>query len=272
MTQRHPLVSILATHDPAIELLALLVAKDAEPGVDVEEWLRHLDELAAPLVERKLGKLPPIDSARALVRHVYGTCGFHGNTEDYYDPANSYLDQVIRRRTGIPITLAIVLIAIGRRAGIPVQGIGFPGHFLVRVGGPSGVFLDPLDGGRELDAQALEDLTERVLGPSARLDPRYLEPADAHTMTVRMLANLKIVHRRRGDHARAMLVCDRLLDLTALPEHRRDRGLHALALGSLEVALDDLETYLRERPQAEDATVVRNTLARVRATVGPSLS
>jgi len=268
VTPDHLLASVLATHDPPIELLALLIAREADPSVDVEEWLRHLDDLAGPLVEQRLQGAPPEAAARALTDHVYGTCGFRGDDRTYYDPANSYLDQVIRRRAGIPITLAVILIAVGRRAGIKVEGIGFPTHFLARVGGYGGVYVDPFDGGKLLEHADLEALVQRVLGTGAQLDPRFLEPSDARAMTVRMLGNLKLVHRRRGDHARAMLACDRLVDLTEGLEHRRDRGLHAMALGAHEAAAEDLAAYLEARPDARDAAIVRGALERARGSVG----
>ncbi len=198
-----------------------------------------------------------------MAAHLYEGLGFHGNEQDYFDPKNSYLDEVIARRTGIPLTLAILLVAVGRRAGVEVEGIGFPGHFLARVGGPSGVLVDPFFGGRVLDDASLKRLASRMLGSSARLSPSHLEPVGLRPLAVRMLLNLKHAHERRRDHARAMLACDRLVDLTGSIAFRRDRGLHALALGASEAAAEDLAAYLEERgDRAEDAAAVKRALER----------
>lgn len=249
-----------------VEHAAVLIAADAKPMLDVAACLRVFDDLAAPLAARLRGSEDLETQARALAEHVYGELGFRGNADDYYDPQNSYIDRVIARRVGIPITLAVVLVAIGRRAGIVVEGIGFPGHFLARVGGQTGVLIDPFEGGRILDADALEVVARRFLGDPSRLRDEHLQPVGALPMTVRMLMNLKHAHERRGDHAQALLVCDRLVDLTGRPEARRDRGLHALALGSARAAADDLEAYLEARPTARDVPKLRATLDEARRT------
>jgi regulator of sirC expression with transglutaminase-like and TPR domain len=167
---------------------------------------------------------------------------------------------VIESRIGIPISLSVLVMAVGSRAGMKVEGVGFPGHFLVRVGGPKGVYQDPFHDGDLLDGRALRRLATQFLGAEMALHPSYLEPVDAHTITVRMLANLKTAHRRRGDYARAMLACDHLVELTQAPEHRRDRGLLAHALRTYGAASEDLSAYLRARPNAKDAQVISETL------------
>jgi regulator of sirC expression with transglutaminase-like and TPR domain len=159
---------------------------------------------------------------------------------------------VLERRTGIPITLAVVLISLGRRLGFTIEGVGFPGHFLVRAGGEGGSYLDPFHEGKLLGRPDLEKLAERVLG-DARLAHSQLEPVTARVMAVRMLFNLQQIYERRGDHARALLVCDRLVDVADAPFHRRDRGIHAFALGSHEVAQQDFEAYLETQSDADDA-------------------
>lgn len=132
------------------------------------------------------------------------------------------------------------------------------------MGGPSGVFVDPFFGGRVLDDASLRRLAVRMMGPGAQLSPSHLEPVGLRAVTVRMLLNLKHAHERRRDHARAMLVCDRLVDLTGSIVFRRDRGLHALALGAHEAAAEDLAAYLAERgDQAEDAAAIERALERV---------
>lgn len=263
---RRPLDLVAAVREELVspEAAALLIARDAKPELVVEAQLARIDELASSLGALDPA-MPPRAQARALAVFLFEKLGFRGNEEDYFDPRNSYLDDVLTRRIGIPITLAVLMAALGRRAGVQVDGIGFPGHFLARVGGEQGVLVDPFFGGRVLDAPALERLATRMLGSAARLQPSYLEPVGLRPLVVRMLLNLKHAHERQGDHARALVVCDRLVDLTGSTAFRRDRGLHALALGASSAARADLEAYL-EGPggSAEDAELVRQALERAR--------
>lgn len=237
------------------EAAALLVARDANPGLDIDAQLAALDELAAPLEGLGAVTRDPRDQAAALAAHLHGTLGFYGNESAYYDVRNSYLDEVLRRRTGIPITLCVVYAAVGRRAGVAVDGVGFPGHFLARVGGPEGVLVDPFHQGESLEEPALRRLARRVLG-NRPLRPEHTTPVGLRPLVVRMLLNLKRVHENNGDHARALVVTDRLVDLTEALTFRRDRGLHALALGAHAQAAADLEAYLAGTPGAEDRRLV----------------
>ena len=149
-------------------------------------------------------------------------------------------------------------------AGV-VAGDGFPGHFLVRVGGPGGVMIDPFFHARVLDDAGLLSLLRRTQGPDATVQPEHLAPVGARAMVVRMLNNLRGIYGNHRDHARAMLACDRLYDLTDAPEFRRDRGLHAAALGLRDAALDDLRAYLAARPEASDAVTLRARVAELTA-------
>ncbi len=141
-----------ALPDDAIDVAigAALIARDVHPGLDTQRIVGLLDEMAAPLVREELAQATAEHQAARLAAHIYGTLGFRGNEKDYYDPRNSLLSDVVERKTGIPITLAIIYCEIARRAGIPAYGVGFPGHFLVRIersplvsdaGAP--LFIDP---------------------------------------------------------------------------------------------------------------------------------
>lgn len=272
-----------ALADPAcsIEEAALVLARDAYPGLDVGRYLAQLDELAAPLAPRvetlRGGRGVAAPAVAALIgEHLFRRMGFRGNDGAYYDPRNSYLNDVLDSRAGIPISLAVVVLAVARRCGVAAEGIGFPGHFLVRLGGPvamgrgpneiaGGCYVDPFRGVRVLDRPALERLLVRVAGPGSNLSPEHLGIADRRAMIVRMLTNLRGIFAGGGHHAQAMLACDRLVDLGAGLSARRDRGLHALALGAHEVARVDLETYLAARPKAADHARVRDALSRANA-------
>lgn len=262
----HTLDLVTAVREELVspETAALLIARDARPALDIDRELARIDEIAAPLGTLD-PKAPAGELAQAIAGHLYERLGFHGNEDDYFDPKNSYLDEVITRRTGIPITLAVLIGAVGRRVGVEVEGIGFPGHFLARIGGANGVYVDPFFGGRVLDEASLRRLASRMLGSPSRLSPSHLEPVGLRPLCVRMLINLKHAHERRRDHAHALLVCDRLVDLTSSISFRRDRGLHALALGANRAAADDLEAYLAARgDDAEDGAAVRRALERAR--------
>lgn len=254
-----------AQPDPPVDRASLVLARDVYPQLQVEGYLAELDRLALPLEGRVAAARTVQAQAAALGTYVYDELGFRGDEETYYDPRNSYLNEVIERRTGIPISLAIVLIALGTRAGLTVEGVAFPGHFLVRLGGEGGVHLDPFFHARILTRDALERLGRRALGNNAKLAPEHLAPVGTRAILVRTLTNLKAIYESRREHARALVVCDRLVDLTAGAEQRRDRGMHAVALGATAAAIADLEAYLTARPEATDAPQVRAALERARS-------
>jgi regulator of sirC expression with transglutaminase-like and TPR domain len=264
------ILELLDDPDPPVERAALLIARDAYPQLDLSAEKLRLDLLAAPLAAGIASAHTPTLQANALAAHLYDELGFHGNEGDYHDPRNSYLNDVVARRIGLPITLAVLLCAVGRRVGVQVDGIGFPGHFLARVGGERGVYVDPFRGGRILDERAQSELARSVLGEGRPLSAEHLAPSSTLAIAVRMLLNLKHAHERRGDHAAALVVTDRLVDLGGSAEHRRDRGKHALALGAHRAAASDLERYLAERPAARDAAEVHALLAQAKRSVTKS--
>lgn len=242
-----------------------LLSNDARPGPSLESVRAHLDAMAVPLREAMLERtsVGAISDAQLLVAHVHGDLGFVGNHEAYHDPRNSLLSEVLTRRLGIPITLALVLVEVGRRAGMSVRGIGFPGHFLARVEKDGrDVLIDPF-AGTILARPTLERLSLRTLGTPTP-SPEHLAPVEPRAIVVRMLRNLKHAYELRGEHAQALVVTDRLVDLTAASDLRRDRGLHALALGATHAALADLEAYLEAVPNAPDRAEVRRAIARAR--------
>lgn len=242
-----------------------LLSSDARPGTSLASVRASFDRMADTLrlAMQERTSVGAVSDAQILVAHVHGDLGFCGNHDAYHDPRNSLVADVLERRLGIPITLAIVLIELGRRVGMTVRGIGFPGHFLARVerGGVE-VLLDPF-AGTILSHHALERLALRTVG-TKHPAPEHLAPVDRRAVVIRMLRNLKHGHELRGDHAQALVATDRLVDLTASSDLRRDRGLHALALGANRAALADLEAYLEAVPDAPDRAEVRRAIARAR--------
>jgi len=230
--------------DAPVERAALCIAADLDPALDAGAVLNQLDDWSAPLAEGAARDRAPEALAALVGTHLYDHLGFAGDEATYYHPDNSLLHRVLGRRRGIPITLAVVMMALCRRAGIEAEGIGFPGHFLVRLGGAEGVYVDPFFGGRVMRPSDLDALSRQVTGDAGRMRPEHLAPVGSRAMAVRMLFNLKGAYERAGDASRALLVCDRLVELTGHMEFVRARGLHALTLGAHAAAADDLTRYL----------------------------
>jgi regulator of sirC expression with transglutaminase-like and TPR domain len=251
-----------------VALGAALIARDVYPEIDVAGLLGRLDELAGPIAASHFGERPAHGQADGLAHHLYDACGFAGNEADYYDPKNSLLPDVLDRRLGIPISLALVYCEVAKRAGIIARGVAFPGHFIVRIEtqNEEALFVDPFFGGRALDDAGLKKILTRVTGDDRPVLPRYLEAASPRSMLVRMLVNLRAIYLSRGDMARAMLAVDRVICLTPdAPEPLRERGLLSMRLGATEAAKSDLERFLELMPDAQDAPAIRARLKELRA-------
>jgi regulator of sirC expression with transglutaminase-like and TPR domain len=249
---------------------AALIARDAFPHLDVVQLLARFDELAAPLVTGHVADGAPRDQARRVSEHLYDTVGFRGNEADYYDPKNSFLPDVLDRKLGIPITLAVVYCEVARRAGVRARGVAFPGHFLVRVDGPevddAPHVVDPFFGGRLLGVPELQALLHRAAPTERLVAAEHLAVATPRATLVRMLINLKWVYMTRGDLTRALLALDRIVLLS--PDSAaalRERGTLAARLGSVESARADLSRLLELAPDAPDAGSIRRQLAELRA-------
>ncbi len=254
-----------AQADDQLDLLqgALLIASDARPGLDACAVKSQLDHLAEPLAHQGLAQMPAAAQADALAQQLFVAAQFHGNTSDYYDPRNSFLDEVLARRTGIPISLAVLYVEVARRAGVRASPVGFPGHFLACIDDDERrIVVDPFHGGATLDERALEGLLRRS-GSLEDYSSDLITPAPVRQVVARMLMNLRGIYATRGEYARLLIVFDRLIDL--LPEWTealRDRGFLFGHLGAPDAARDDLERYLVLSPHAEDGSEVRRWMAR----------
>jgi regulator of sirC expression with transglutaminase-like and TPR domain len=210
-----------------LERGALLVAEAEYPGLDVAGFVAKLDGFGLMARERlrTLGLDRPDATAaerlQAILDVMYRRLKFRGNVNDYYDPRNSFLNEVIDRRTGIPITLAVILLAICRRAGVEARGVSFPGHFLVRSPGRKGVpvFVDPFEG-RPLEPEQLQALYEQATGDPGDVDDRYLQPACRRQILARMLNNLRNIYEVRGDRDRLRRVLERMAVVSPSDEVR----------------------------------------------------
>jgi regulator of sirC expression with transglutaminase-like and TPR domain len=245
----------------------LLIAEDTHPGLDIPRYLRRLDEIAAPLQGQADDRHPLEARVEQLNGHLFGELGFRGNREDYYDPRNSYLNEVLDRRLGIPITLSVVYIEVARRLGLTVVGIGLPGHFLVEARrDTSSVLLDPFNGGEALTLEDCERLVEDAYGGSLPFSEDQLRPVRKREILTRMLNNLKRSYLTRDDPERAWPVIEKMLHLDPeSPVDHRDRGLLAYRQNRFAEARDDLRYYLERLPDAPDRVAIRSSLAAVEA-------
>jgi regulator of sirC expression with transglutaminase-like and TPR domain len=202
---------LVARPESELDLLRAvhLIAEPEYPGLDVASYVEEVDRLGSAAKQR-IASSPGRQPLASVIRYLYEELGFHGNVQDYYDPRNSFLNEVIDRRTGIPISLALILTEICRRVGIEARGVSFPGHFLVRVevdGDP--VFIDPFDG-RMLDRRQLAELHQRATGEEGPIDPRVLAPAAKRQVLARILNNLRNIYERSGDRDRLLGVLARM--------------------------------------------------------------
>jgi len=248
---------------------SLMLAQDIYPDLEIPDYLERLDGIAAAIKKRIAGDAFAEQKVRALNYYLFNEMRFSGNVDDYYDPRNSYLNEVMERRTGIPITLSILYLEVGKRLGLNLKGVSFPGHFLVKLSVKRGqLVLDPFIGG---EAQSESDLRERLARvlPSgkakrAMLDP-YLEPAAPRQIIARLLRNLKNIYTQNGKLEQTLAVMHRmLLVLPESAEELRDRGLVYQQLECFRPALSDLQNYLRRRPEAPDAAEIHGRMVELK--------
>ncbi len=230
---------------------AVSLAQDEYPDMDVQSVLSEVDQMLSRVRRRIAADTGAVQKLRILNQFFFQDLGFAGNVNDYYDPDNSYVHRVLNTRRGIPITLAVIWMELAQGLGLSVRGVGFPGHFLVKVNLPMGqVVIDPMDG-KSLSREELSERLEPYRRNSDLLDELetplglYLQTAPSRDIIARMLRNLKEIHKTQTDWVRLLAVQERLIVL--LPEswtEYRDRGLTHAQLGHTEQALADLECYL----------------------------
>jgi regulator of sirC expression with transglutaminase-like and TPR domain len=257
---------LVAGPDAAVDLAeaSLAIASGEYPGLDVPRYLERLDDMGREVRGRlPRGEGPAIE---CLNGYLFGEVGFRGNVEDYYDPRNSFLNEVIDRRTGIPITLSMVYMEVARRAGLDVAGVGLPGHFLVRAEARGrAVLVDPFHGGTLLSEADCQRRLDRVFEGRVRLEPGMLAACPRKAILTRMLRNLNAIYVKADDYARALRTIDLLLTLDPeSAEDRRDRGLLHAAFDCYALAAEDLEAYLALAPAAPEAMAVRAKITQMR--------
>ncbi len=265
---REELARLVRQPEPAIDLAraALLIAAESDPSVDVESELHQLEAWG----EELRGRLQPgwnnLQKLARLRAFVYEHLGFRGDQRDYYSPRNSLLHEVLRRRRGIPLTMAIVMMELGWRVGMPLEGVGFPGHFLVRLTGePRDLLLDPYVDGMTVHEEDCRRMLHESSGGKLEYRPHLVASVGQRDMIERLLRNLKGAYLRQGDDAGALAAVDRLLLLS--PEdaaETRDRGLLLFRLNHWSAALECLLKYLEQSPGAPDREAITEHVATLR--------
>ena len=260
---------LLAREDVRIDLAhaCLMIAQDAYPKLDVERYLGEIERMAMRLRGRMPQTLGPEERVAALNEFLFDELGYTGNTEAYYDPRNSYLNEVMDRKIGIPISLSVLYMVLGRRVGLPLEGVSFPGHFLVRLRLRNGVLiLDPFAAGAPQSVTELRERLQRVI-PAGALDKaaagdlpleQFLEPATHRQILARVLRNLKAIYRDTDKPQEQLDVLNRMV--LVAPESSaelRDRGIVYQRLECYRAALKDLADYVEREPDAPDFEDVR---------------
>lgn len=254
--------------DASIDLAeaTLLIAKEEYPDLDVAAYLARLDAMADDVRALTGGSQDPHRVIAGLGEHLFRRLGFRGNAEDYYDPKNTFLNEVLDRRLGIPITLSAVYLEVGRRLGLSIRGAGMPGHFLVKYLGPGEeIVIDPFGGGGIVSPSDCQRILDRIFDGKLCFEPGMLSIVGTRQILARMLTNLKAIYFNNEDYGKALSIVERLLILHPYEASEiRDRGLLSCQLRRYVEAIADLERYLRQAPEANDSETIREHLRTLR--------
>jgi len=263
---RRALGSLVAGDEHQIDLprAALLIALEEYADLDTQAYINQLDQLGQTLRARIASEPAPERQIAALNALLFGEEGFRGNDVSYYDPRNSYLNEVLDRRLGIPITLSLIYVDVGQRAGLPLSGVGFPAHFLVAYEAEHRLLVDPFNCGRVLTIVDCEHLLRDAFGSSGRLEAHYLAASSPRQILARLIGNLKAAYQRAGDLRRAVRASEQLSMVQPSAGELRERGNLRFRLADFDGASADLGQYLEFEPGAPDAAAVRRQLALIR--------
>ena len=277
---RQAFISLIAGDDASIDLAraALLIAAEEYPALDIDQYIARLAELAEKVrlrleTQQQWSSNPPATKSEYLVvlsamnALLFEQERFRGNRIDYYNPQNSFLNRVLERRLGIPLTLSLIYMEVGKRLGLHIDGIGMPFHFMVRCSfaGDEPLYIDPYEKGRFFNEAACRQRLSRIFKNEKDFDPSWLEPLGARQILVRMLINLKHTYIHRKDFGRALMASDRILLLNpTLAIELRDRGVVNFHLKHYSRAIHDLGTYIELAPEADDIEEIRQQIKVIR--------
>ena len=235
------------------------------PQLQLARELGVLDSLSAGASNLFSGDTEPLYCLNILSEYLFDEVGFKGNTEDYYDPRNSFLNEVLSRRLGIPITLSLVFIEVGKRLGIPLLGVGMPGHFLLRHKNEENLFIDPFHKGVLLSKEECTQRMSQVTQANIPWDAKFLTPLSNRAYLARLLRNLKGIYWQTRDYSKALNIIHSLVSLyPESSQERRDRGMVHLQLGQQQQALSDLEFYLDSMSNGADTEDVQRLVIRIK--------
>jgi len=267
-TARAQFVAQVARPEAELELdrAALLIAAEEYPQIEIETYLTQLDSFAARARENDDPQASPVTRLLRLNDTLFGEFQFRGNTENYFDARNSFLSDVIERRTGIPITLSVVYLEVARRIGLRIFGVGMPGHFLVKYQDEvEEILLDPFNNGQLLSEDDCFRMVLRMYQGDVVFQRSYLDAVSKKQILTRLLQNLKGIYAQAGAQPKTLSVIERTLLITPdTPTELRDRGLVYASMGRFNEALTDLETYLWREPGASDAASIKEKIAELK--------
>ena len=245
---------------------ALVLARIEYPDLDVDSYIKKLDQFAHEAPSPPESCYDPEQVIDALHRYFFDDLGFKGNEDDYYNPRNSFLNDVIDRRTGIPITLSVIYLEVTRRLGLPFYGVGLPGHFLLKYDdGRQAIYIDVFHRGRILDRAQCQALVASLRGEEALLSESDFRAVDSRHILIRMLNNLRNIYLDSRQYRKGLPVLDAIVALApAAADELKHRAWLHYELGHWKQARQDLETYLSVRPDAEDADDARKWIDRIR--------
>jgi regulator of sirC expression with transglutaminase-like and TPR domain len=271
MRARQSFQEIAALDDAAffLDRAALVMGLDEYPDLDVQAYLRRLDTLAAR-VQVVIGEdRTAINVIESINEVLFTQEGLRGNNEDYYDPRNSYLNEVLDRKLGIPISMSVIYMEVAKRIDFSVEGIGFPGHFLVKhVVDGRDIIIDAFDLGRILTPNDCQELLDKIYNGTVSMSPSLLQPMPKRLIITRMLYNLKGVYTQKEQYSKALAVIDKILMLNPwTPSEVRDRGLLYMQTSLFAKALADLESYLTHAVAPEDTSYIQRHIKMLRSIV-----
>ncbi len=252
-----------------LDRAALIMALEEYPNLDIQAYLRKLDILAARAQVLAGEDRTAINVIEAINEVLFVQEGLRGNDEDYYDPRNSYLNEVLDRKLGIPISLSVVYMEVAKRISFSIGGIGFPGHFLMKhVANDRDIVIDAFSLGRILTMNDCQELLDKIYNGTVAMSTSLLQPMDKRSIITRMLYNLKGVYTQKDQYQKALTTIDRILMLNPwIPSEVRDRGLLYMQTSLFAKALADLEAYLAHAVAPEDISYIQNHIKMLRSIV-----
>ncbi len=258
--------------DDRIDLLraSLTIARTAYPTLDTRSCVQRVESLAAKVRSQLSSDLSVVEMLAVLNRVMFQDEGFRGNRDDYYDPRNSFLNDVIDRRLGIPITLSVLYMEVARRVGLPLVGVGMPGHFLLKVYDVEGrqLLIDPFNSGSMLNASDCEQRMKEIYSGEIRFKPEFLLPVSRRQILTRMLNNLRHIYMSLRQFKKALAIVDLVLAIyPRSPEDVKQRAMLRFSVGQLSGAISDLDHYIKMNPEASDADEIRQTALGIRRTL-----